>query len=124
MPLPSGDPVLYRMPKVSKACATPFERKPYTNGLEGSGGSRVSSGSAVSSMRSDADRPPKYLFHCMLAYTDDPRIERSLSVPSTMTLEDMHKVMQIAFGWTNSHAWHFQLYKIDNSEEEEVEFEM
>ena len=38
----------------------------------------------------------------------EPRIWRSLSVPSDYTLADLHDVLQLAMGWTNSHLHQFR----------------
>jgi hypothetical protein len=38
-----------------------------------------------------------------------PEVWRSLSVPSDYTLADLHDVLQLAMGWTNSHLHQFQL---------------
>ena len=37
----------------------------------------------------------------------EPEIWRRFLVPASMTLDQLHKVLQIAFGWTNSHLHHF-----------------
>lgn len=38
-----------------------------------------------------------------------PPIWRRLEIPSELTLEEFHRVIQIAFGWTNSHLFEFEI---------------
>lgn len=47
-----------------------------------------------------------------LINSNDPVITRLLSVPSTFTFSELHDVLQIAFGWANSHAYRFVLSKL------------
>ncbi len=42
-----------------------------------------------------------------LLSSSDPMITRTLSVPPTLSLADLHTVIQVAFGWTNSHMHNF-----------------
>lgn len=32
-----------------------------------------------------------------------PRVERVIDVPAAITLDELHEVLQVAIGWTNSH---------------------
>lgn len=63
-----------------------------------SGTSQTGVGSSMTTTN-NGSRPVNYLFHCAVAGTSDPMVTRMLSVPSTLTLEQMHEVMQVAFGW-------------------------
>ncbi|KAK7894538.1 hypothetical protein LTR67_006299 [Exophiala xenobiotica] len=113
------------MPKAAKA-RTNARRAPYPES-SGSGNSRTSDpganqpsvGSSVTT--NNESRPVNYLFHCVVAGTMDPMVTRMLSIPSTLTLEQMHMVMQIAFGWGNCHLWKFDLVKLYSTEKEERE---
>jgi Cft2 family RNA processing exonuclease len=40
-----------------------------------------------------------------------PSVWRQVQVPNTMTLENLHWVIQLAMGWTNSHMHHFKVGK-------------
>lgn len=57
--------------------------------------------------RSSTD--PNYLVMVMMSLSTDPRITRFLSVPPSLTFADLHEVLQIAFGWTNSHIHTFSV---------------
>jgi hypothetical protein len=45
-----------------------------------------------------------------LVYTDPP-IWRQVEVPTAMTLETLHYVVQIVMGWSNCHLWEFTIAK-------------
>lgn len=45
-----------------------------------------------------------------------PPIWRRVLVPETMTLGDLHEVIQIAMGWTNSHLHEFQVHGVSYGE--------
>jgi hypothetical protein len=50
----------------------------------------------------------KMIFQLKVALKDsDPLIWRRTLVPSDLTLEKLHKVLQTAMGWTNSHLHQF-----------------
>ena len=38
-----------------------------------------------------------------------PKIWRELLVENTITFEELHKIIQISFGWTNSHLYGFDV---------------
>ena len=42
----------------------------------------------------------------------DPPIWRRFTVPNTMTLGDLHEVLQVVMGWTNSHLHAFKIGKV------------
>jgi hypothetical protein len=37
-----------------------------------------------------------------------PRVERVIDVPAMITLDELHEVLQVALGWTNSHLHQFR----------------
>ena len=37
-----------------------------------------------------------------------PRVERVIDVPDTITLDELHEVLQVALGWTDSHLHQFR----------------
>ena len=44
------------------------------------------------------------IYHLRITLRDTkPSIWRRLAVPANVTLEQLHEVIQIAMGWTNSH---------------------
>jgi hypothetical protein len=43
----------------------------------------------------------------------DPLIWRQVEVPTSLTLEDLHDVVQAAMGWFNYHLWEFTIGKQD-----------
>jgi Plasmid pRiA4b ORF-3-like protein len=38
----------------------------------------------------------------------EPRVERVIDVPATITLDDLHEILQVALGWTDSHLHQFR----------------
>lgn len=38
----------------------------------------------------------------------EPRVERVIDVPAATTLNDLHEVLQVAFGWTDCHLHQFR----------------
>ena len=53
-----------------------------------------------------------FVFHIDIE-DSSPRIWRELRVPGDFTLGDFHAVIQIAFGWTDSHLHSFTIKKIE-----------
>jgi hypothetical protein len=53
-----------------------------------------------------------FVFHISLEDSKPP-IWRKLRVPGHFTLADLHKALQIAFGWTNSHLHSFTVASVD-----------
>ena len=39
----------------------------------------------------------------------EPKISRTLELPITLNLAQLHEVLQAAFGWTDSHLHHFNI---------------
>lgn len=60
---------------------------------------------AFHSARTDA-----YLFRVELPTLSPPTIWRTVRVLSNLTFHKLHKVLQIAFGWENQHAYQFRVY--------------
>src|SRR5215213_2050219 len=38
----------------------------------------------------------------------EPEVERVIDVPAAITIDDLHEVLQVALGWTNSHLHQFR----------------
>lgn len=38
----------------------------------------------------------------------EPRVERVIDVPAAITLDDLHEILQVALGWTDSHLHQFR----------------
>ncbi|WPB07411.1 uncharacterized protein RHO25_012072 [Cercospora beticola] len=53
---------------------------------------------------------PAYLLHVKLRYIDDPPVERTLRVPTTITFHQLHGILQYAFGWADCHLYSFSLF--------------
>jgi len=102
------------MPKVPKAGKT--QRKDPLQGTRKSASTAKTNGA---SKPPSEEHPPNYLFQCALLDSENPMITRLFSVPSTFTLDQMHDVLQISFGWGNSHSWQFDLVSIFDGAEEE-----
>ena len=54
-------------------------------------------------------REPNYLVRVELDDTAFPVIHRILSCPVDFTFHDFHLAIQVAFHWTNQHAWQFHV---------------
>ncbi|KAL8792430.1 MAG: hypothetical protein Q9195_004963 [Heterodermia aff. obscurata] len=50
-----------------------------------------------------------YLIQAYISSSSDPRVTRLLSVPPDLTFDRLHGVLQVAFGWTNSHLHRFEI---------------
>lgn len=54
-----------------------------------------------------------------------PRVERVLDVPGAITLDELHEVLQVAIGWTDSHLHQFRtddaIYTVPLDDWEEVD---
>ena len=48
-----------------------------------------------------------YLIQAYISSSSDPTVTRLLSVPPNLTFDRLHEVLQLAFGWTNSHLHRF-----------------
>ncbi|KAI4137486.1 MAG: hypothetical protein LQ341_005121, partial [Variospora aurantia] len=53
-----------------------------------------------------------YLFHVSNLPTSDPKIQRTLSVPPTLTFGKLHEVLQVATSWMDSHMHVFTIETI------------
>lgn len=51
-------------------------------------------------------------------------ITRMLSIASDTTFARFHENLQVAFGWTNNHAWQFKVKRFFDSARERREFEL
>lgn len=52
-------------------------------------------------------------FRVELSTLSEPRIWREIRVPNNITFHKFHKVLQIAFGWSNRHAYEFHVEDSD-----------
>ncbi|TEY83836.1 hypothetical protein BOTCAL_0024g00450 [Botryotinia calthae] len=114
------------MPKVTKTRSTSSRNNPVDKSKQSIGGrkqtraaSKIPAGEVtvptepISEVRTpkptDApeDTADNYLLLVRLTSSDDPTITRLLSVPSTYSFLQLHKIIQIAFGWAGCHAFHF-----------------
>ena len=48
-----------------------------------------------------------YILHIQLKDLGTPKIWRQIAVPSTLTFNQLHEVIQIAFGWSDYHLYEF-----------------
>lgn len=54
-------------------------------------------------------RPPNYILKITLLGTSNPTITRTISIPCDYTFDHLHDAIQVAFGWTNSHLYKFDI---------------
>lgn len=54
-----------------------------------------------------------------------PRVERLIDVPAAITLDELHEVLQVAIGWTNSHLHQFRtddaIYAVPSEDLDELD---
>ena len=65
-----------------------------------------------------AESANNYLILATLSGSANPPINRLLSLPPSLTFDKVHQVLQIAFGWTNSHMHDFNVSLIDDHTDE------
>lgn len=61
----------------------------------------------------DSDSACNYLILATLSGSTSPTITRLLSLPPSLTFDKLHGVLQISFGWTNSHMHVFNVSFVD-----------
>ena len=66
------------------------------------------------------DSANNYLILATLSGSANPPINRLLSLPPSLTFDKLHHVLQIAFGWTNSHMHDFHVSLIEDDKKEEA----
>ena len=66
----------------------------------------------------DSESANNYLILVTLSGSANPTINRLLSLPPSLTFDKVHQVLQIAFGWTNSHMHDFNVFLIDDDDAE------
>lgn len=66
---------------------------------------------------SDPENANNYLILATLSRSANPTINRLLSLPPTVTFDKLHRVLQIAFGWTNSHMHDFHVSLLGDGSE-------
>ena len=62
----------------------------------------------------DSQSASNYLILATLSGSTNPTITRLLSLPPSLTFDKLHRVLQISFGWTNSHMHDFNVSLIDD----------
>ena len=65
----------------------------------------------------DPESANNYLILATLSNSANPTINRLLSLPPTLTFDKLHRVLQIAFGWTNSHMHDFHVSLIGDEDD-------
>ena len=70
------------------------------------------------STTTDSHSANNYLILVVLTGSENPRINRLLSLPPSLTFAKLHQVLQIAFGWTNSHMHDFNVSLIEDGDDE------
>jgi hypothetical protein len=55
---------------------------------------------------------------------EDPAIWRTLSCPAIATFEQLHRALQVAFGWATTHTYDFKVRDPDYEAEDEDEEDM
>ncbi|MGB3209193.1 MAG: plasmid pRiA4b ORF-3 family protein [Desulforhopalus sp.] len=66
---------------------------------------------ARSDTKNDDKQVPSYLLHISIVFSD-PLIWRRVQVPGTYTLAQLHDIIQLSMGWTDSHVHQFLVGKI------------
>ncbi|KAL9611644.1 MAG: hypothetical protein Q9167_003712 [Letrouitia subvulpina] len=64
---------------------------------------------------SSANAEPNYLLMVLLVNSSDPMINRLLSVPPNINFNQLHMVLQIAFGWAECHMHTFNVDMVDSA---------
>ena len=61
-----------------------------------------------------AESAGNYLILATLSGSTNPTITRLLSLPPSLTFDKLHRVLQISFGWTDSHMHVFNVSLVDD----------
>lgn len=67
--------------------------------------------SSKSETKKDDKQVPSYILHVSIAFSD-PLIWRRIQVPGTFTLAQLHDIIQLSMGWSDSHVHQFLVGKI------------
>lgn len=67
--------------------------------------------SSKSATKKDDKQVPSYILHISITFSD-PLIWRRIQVPGTFTLAQLHEVIQLSMGWSDSHVHQFLVGKI------------
>jgi Plasmid pRiA4b ORF-3-like protein len=59
-----------------------------------------------------ATKHKNYIIHIEIQNIQNPRVTRTLSVPPSCTFHNLHRAIQIAFGWASHHHYHFEVKNI------------
>ena len=118
-PLPSRNANASKQPPASKK---PSKSKKTAENDSGSIGSPSwCSTNSHESATAESDPGNNYLVLAVLSRSENPTINRLLSLPPSLTFEKLHHVLQIAFGWTNSHMHDFTVSLIDENDDHDAE---
>jgi hypothetical protein len=61
--------------------------------------------------KKDDKQVPSYILHISITFSD-PLIWRRVQVPGTFTLAQLHDIIQLSMGWSDSHVHQFLIGKI------------
>lgn len=67
--------------------------------------------SSKSETKKDDKQVPSYILHISITFSD-PLIWRRIQVPGTFTLAQLHDIIQLSMGWSDSHVHQFLVGKI------------
>lgn len=67
--------------------------------------------SSKSETKKDDKQVPSYILHISITFSD-PLIWRRIQVPGTLTLAQLHDVIQLSMGWSDSHVHQFLVGKV------------
>ncbi|MDR1444006.1 MAG: plasmid pRiA4b ORF-3 family protein [Treponema sp.] len=74
--------------------------------------------------RNTSPRNPRMVYELTVSIAEtEPEIWRKLSVPGNCSLSDLHTILQIAFGWEESHLHSFTIGSVEYGEEPEEFFD-
>ena len=113
-PLATRDTNASKQPPGSKK--TNKSKKAVENEEDDVDSSQLSKATATSHEVSstDAQSASNYLILATLSCSRNPTITWLLSLPPSLTFDKLHRVLQISFGWTNSHMHEFNVSLIDD----------
>lgn len=66
---------------------------------------------AETESKKDATQVPSYILHVSITFSD-PLIWRRIQIPGTYTLAQLHDIIQLSMGWSDSYVHQFQVGKI------------
>lgn len=118
-----ANPLAARDANASKKPSSPKKTSKSNKAVENEEGHANSSQPAKASVSSDtsheissadSESARNYLILATLSGSTNPTITRLLSLPPSLTFDKLHHVLQISFGWTNSHMHDFNVSLVDD----------